>query len=174
MIKLVSVIKSSRHRSSTSMYSLTFCVRFLLPERYQRKPAVQAAAVMLRTPPVTRQSAASSSRRPRAGGRSHYVVISRDGRKLVWFALCCYSNATRAPIANPPNSAQLGGSLYHAPKLHPGPWSSVGVRPRTGRQTETQTRVTTIHFASSTTHAKCKNNYSITDYFFIPIVLNGK
>ena len=27
------------------MYSLTFCVRFLLPERHQRKPAVQAAAV---------------------------------------------------------------------------------------------------------------------------------
>jgi len=27
----------------------------------------------------------------------------------------------------------------------------VGVRPRT----DTQTRVTTIHFASSTTHAKC-------------------
>jgi len=31
----------------------------------------------------------------------------------------------------------------------------VGVRPRTDRQTDTQTRVTTIHFASSTTHAKC-------------------
>jgi len=38
----------------------------------------------------------------------------------------------------------------------------VGVRPRTDRhthrQTDTQTRVTTIHFASSTTHAKCNNN----------------
>ena len=33
--------------------------------------------------PVTRQSAASSARRPRPAGRSHYVVISRDGRKLV-------------------------------------------------------------------------------------------
>jgi len=97
----------TRHRASTSMYSLTFCVRFLLPERYQRKPAVQAAAVMLRTTPatanhrrashahfpytarnfenatVTRQSAASSARRPHPAGRSHYVVISRDGRKLV-------------------------------------------------------------------------------------------
>ena len=28
------------------------------------------------------------------------------------------------------------------------------MRPRTDRQTDTQTRVTTIHFASSTTHAK--------------------
>ena len=35
----------------TSMHSLTFCVRFLLPERHQRKPAVQTAAVLLRTPP---------------------------------------------------------------------------------------------------------------------------
>ena len=41
----------TRHRASTSMYSLTFCVRFLLPERHQWKPAVQTAAVMLRTPP---------------------------------------------------------------------------------------------------------------------------
>jgi len=56
------------------------------------------------------------------------------------FALCCHSNATRAPIANPPNSAQLGGSLYHAPKLHPGPCSiSVGVRPRTDTHRDRQT-----------------------------------
>jgi len=97
----------TRHRTSTSMYSLTFCVRFLLPERHQRKPAVQAAAVIFRTTPstanhrrashahlpytarnfenapITRQSAASIARRPRPAGRSHYVVISRDGRKLV-------------------------------------------------------------------------------------------
>jgi len=74
---------TTRHRASTSMYSLTFCVRFLLLERHQRKSAVQAAAVMLRKPPVTHQSAASSARRPRPAGRSHYVVISRDGRKLI-------------------------------------------------------------------------------------------
>jgi len=120
------------------MYSLTFCVRFLLPKRHQWKSAVQTAAVMLRTPPVSGRSPAGGARRPRHSGRSHYVVISRDGRKLVtiWFALCCHSNATLAPIANPPNSAQLGGSLYHAPKLHPGPCSSVGVRPRTDTHTD--------------------------------------
>jgi len=97
----------TRHRASTRMYSLTFCVRFLLPERHQRKPAVQAAAVMLRTPLVDGQSPGSqprplpiygaqfwerprsrasqrpAARRPRPVGRSHYVVISRDGRKLV-------------------------------------------------------------------------------------------
>ena len=70
-------ISITRHRASTSMSSLTFWVRFLLPERHQRKPAVQAAAVMLRTPTVTRQSAASSARRPHPAGRSHYVVISQ-------------------------------------------------------------------------------------------------
>jgi len=52
------------------------------------------------------------------------------------FVLCCHSNATRAPIANLPNSAQLGGSLYHDPKLHPGPCSSVGVWPRTDTHTD--------------------------------------
>jgi len=46
-------------------------------------------------------SPASSARRPRPDSHSHYVVISRDG---------------------------LGGSLYHAPKLHAGPCSSVGVQ----------------------------------------------
>ena len=32
------------------------------------------------------------------------------------FALCCHSNETRAAIANPPNSAQLGRTPYHSPK----------------------------------------------------------
>ena len=42
---------STRHRASTSMYSITFCVRVMSPERHHWKPAVQTAAVMLRTPP---------------------------------------------------------------------------------------------------------------------------
>jgi len=44
----------TRHRASTSMYSLTFCVRVMSPERHHWKPAVQAASVMLRTPPRRR------------------------------------------------------------------------------------------------------------------------
>jgi len=31
-------------------------------------------------------------------------------------------------------------SLYHAPKLHPGPCSSVGIRPRTDRHRDTHTQ----------------------------------
>jgi len=48
-------------------------------------------------------------------------------------ALSCHSNATRAPIANPPNSAQLGGSLYHAPSYIR---VRVDVRPRTDTHTD--------------------------------------
>jgi len=46
-------------------------------------------------------------------------------------ALWCYSNET-APIANPPNSAQLEGIPYHSPMLHLCPWSSVGMCRGTG------------------------------------------
>ena len=49
------------------------------------------------------------------------------------FALCC-SNETRAPIANPPSSAQLEGTPYHSSNLHPDPCSSVGMRRRTDRR----------------------------------------
>ena len=77
----IELLYPTRHRASTSMYSLTLCVRVMLPERHQWKPAVQAVAVMLRTPPST------ASHRPAAPAhpaeRSHCVVISRNGRKLV-------------------------------------------------------------------------------------------
>jgi len=123
---------------------------------------------MLRTPPPS-----TASHRPASHAHFRYTARNFENAPVTYppvtnqqraltphklgFALCCHSNITHAPTANPPNSAQLGGSLYHAPKLHLGPCISVGVRPRTDTdtQTDTQTRVTTIHFASSTTHAKC-------------------
>jgi len=152
----------TRHRASTGMYSLTFCVRVMSRERHHWKPAVQAAAVMLRTLPIDGQSPASqpcplpiydaqfcapprhppvtSEQRAQTPPSVRTVVISRDGRKLVTRVrvICCHSNATRAPIANPLNSSQLGGPgiPYHYRKLHPGPCSSVGTRPRTDRYTD--------------------------------------
>ena len=91
--QLSEIISLTRHRASTSMYSLTFCVRFLLPERHQWKPAVQTAVVMLRTPP-------SAAGRPRplpvcavrfwgrippvAGRRRAQTSPSRP------FAICCH------------------------------------------------------------------------------------
>ena len=65
--------------------------------------------------------------------------------------VCCHSNETHAPIANPPNSAQLGGTTYHSSKLHLGKCNSVGMRRgtviQTHIQTDTQTSVANIHFA---------------------------
>jgi len=63
--KIIWVHIVTMHRVSTSVFSLTFCVRVILPERHQWKPAVQSVAVMLRTPPIDGQSPASSVRRPR-------------------------------------------------------------------------------------------------------------
>ena len=56
------------------------------------------------------------------------------------------------------------GPPYHSPKLHPDPCSSVGVRPRTDRQTDTQTDARD-HYTFRvvyTTHAKCNNNNKCT------------
>ena len=55
-------------------------------------------------------------------------------------ALCCHSNETCAPIANPANSAKLESNPYHSQKLHLGPCSSVGTRRGTDRQTHRQPR----------------------------------
>jgi len=94
------------------------------PECHHWKPAVQAAAVMLRTPPIDGQSPASQPRPLAIYGaqlweRPRHPSVTNQQRAhtphKLGFALCCHSNATWAPIANPPNSAQLGGSLYHAP-----------------------------------------------------------
>ena len=88
---------------------------------------------------------------------SHKITRHRASTSTRWhfaFGLCCHSNETRAPIANPPNSAQLEGTPYHSLKLY-------RIRAEVWAcgegQTDTQTRVTIIHFASSTTHAKYNN-----------------
>jgi len=61
-------------------------------------------------------------------------------------ALCCHSNETRAPIANPPNSAQLEGTPTILPsyfRVRAVVWEcSEG---QTGRHTDTQMAVTNIH-----------------------------
>jgi len=114
----------------------------MLPECNQWKPAVQPAAVMLRKRPVDGQPATPTSHIRRAilrmappaaradpAQRLHYVVISWDGRKLVTrVRVMLPQQRNRAPIANLPKGAQLGGSLYHAAKSHLGPCSSVDMR----------------------------------------------
>jgi len=56
-------------------------------------------------------------------------------------ALCCHSNETRAPIANPLNNAQLEGTSYHSPTYI----LVCAVVCECGEgQTDTQTAVTTF------------------------------
>ena len=52
------------------------------PERYHWKPAVQAAAVNVENAPPS-PAGHRSAARTHPAERSHYVVISLDGRKLV-------------------------------------------------------------------------------------------
>jgi len=55
----------TRHKASTSMYSLTCRVRVMSPEHHQWKPTVQASAVMLRmTPSMARRRPASHAHLP--------------------------------------------------------------------------------------------------------------
>jgi len=68
--------------------------------------------------------------------------------------LCCHSNETCVLTAIPPNIAQVDGTQYHSPNLHPGPCSSMGMR----RGTDRQTAMTTIHFVLATPHAKCNKS----------------
>jgi len=107
------------------MYSLTFRVSVTTPPRYERNGTAHAAGASILSPAcVARGTACGAPGGLPLGSATHFQ--------------CCHSNAARAPIANPPNSAQL--VPYHSAKLHPGPCNSVGMRPRT----DTQTRVTTI------------------------------
>ena len=63
--------------------------------------------------------------------------------------LCCHSNATRAPTANPPNTAQSDSSeastttLSRYIRVRAAVWACG--RRQTDTQTDTQTRVTTSH-----------------------------
>jgi len=80
------------------------------------------------------------------------AVISRS-------PLCCNNNETRAPIASPLNSAQLGGTPYHSPNSSSYIQVRAAVRECGEGQTDIQTAVTTIRFVSSRTHAKCSRMY---------------
>jgi len=97
------------------------------------------------------------------------TIITRPGTERVQSladilrsALCCHSNETPTPIANPSNSAQLEGTPYHSPtyiRVRAVVWEcGEGHTDRhTDKHTDTQTAVINIHFASTMPHAKCNN-----------------
>jgi len=67
------------------------------------------------------------------------------------------SNETHAPIANPPNKAQLEDTRYHSLSYI---WVRTVVWECGDGQTDTQTAVTTMHFVSAT----FTRNVTITYY----------
>jgi len=134
------------HRASTSMYWLTFRVHVTTPPQYGRN-----------------RTASLQARRfyRWRGEPSPACVVREVGLADYHWALPCISSVAIA--TQPVHRLQIRPIVhnpYHSPKLQQGPWNSVGARPRTDTQTDTQTRVqlTTIHFASSTTHAKCNKS----------------
>ena len=72
-------------------------------------------------------------------------TVSTSTRWHFAFGLCCHSNETqtRAPTANPPNSAQLQGAPYHSPTYMP--VSSVVWYAAADRQSDTHRHVWPIH-----------------------------
>ena len=122
------------------MYSLTFRARVTTPPQYGQNGTAHAAGASMLSP-VRGSSPACVAcvcgMRAACGGPGGLPLGSA-------FPLCCHSNATRAPIANLPNSAQLGGSPYHSPKLHPGPCNTVGMRPWTDRQIDRHTHTQSV------------------------------
>ena len=68
-------------------------------------------------------------------------AMQRTSRSTRWhFAFGDMLSQQRNPRTDckSANSAQLGSTPYHFPKLHPGPCSSVGMRRQTDTQTDTQ------------------------------------
>jgi len=86
--------------------------------------------------PMIKQNFNNCGKTKRVNNSNKEQSEYRALRNISRSALCCRSNKTRASVANPPNSAQLGGTVYHSPKLHPVPCSSVGMRRGTDRHTD--------------------------------------
>ena len=73
-----------------------------------------------------------------------YTTRHRASTSTRWhfsFGLCFHSNKWMNPCTDckSAQNAQLRGTPYHSPKLHPGPCSSVGVMQGTDRQTHRHT-----------------------------------
>jgi len=110
-------------------------------------------------PAIERLQALAGISRSALNAFAVYKAIS------LYTCVCCHSNETCAPIANPPNSAQLEGTSYHSPKLHLRAcavmWAcGEGQRDRdTDRHTDGRGQY--IFFVSAMPHAKCTDSENL-------------
>jgi len=103
--------------------------------------------------PVTRRSPASSARTPR---RAFALCRHIAGWTQAWWTRYVAIATQPVPRLQIRPIVHNKGQPLPRPKLHPVS-AVVWANGRGQTDTHTQTRVTTIHFASSTTHAKCNN-----------------
>jgi len=143
----------TRHRASTSMYSLTF--RVASPLQYGRNGTAHAAGVSILSPArgvfASMRSAWHCVRR--VVGLADYrwalprisIVLPQQRNPCTDCKSAQHCTTRRYPL----QLAQVtSGSVQY---LH-----SVGMRPQTDRHTDARN---TIHFATSTTHAKCNKSH---------------
>jgi len=134
------------------MYSLTFCIHVITPLQYGRN-----GTALLQITSRVQQARQFYHWR----GESSPACIVR----AAWWAWritagLCHAFLRLPQQRNPCTNCKYAqqcttrGHPYQSPKLHLGPCNSIGMRPLT----DTQARVTTIHFASSMIHAKCNNS----------------
>ena len=142
------------------MYSLTFRIRVTTPPQYGRNGTAHAAgaSILSRGESSPACVVCVCGMRAACGGPGGLPLSSATHFHSVAIATQPVHRLQICPIVH-----NQGAYPYHSPKLHPGPCNSVGMRPRTHRQTQTdtQTRVTTIHFSWSTTHEKCNHPRAI-------------
>ena len=144
---------------------------------YSREPA--ETFVRLFANAYRRQQVDREERETQAGGEmparkpltKHRASTSTRGRFA--FGLCCRSNETRSPIANPPNGAQLEGTATILPsyiRVHAVVWACG--EGQTDAQTETLVTTIGLHIASLSTHARCNEYRSKCDdaLWLIPLV----
>jgi len=154
----ISTQTSTRHRASTSMYSLTFRVRVTTPQQYGENRAAHAAGASILSPArgvSLRRHAWCVALRAACGGPSGLPLGSATHFHSVAIATQPVHRLQIRPIVRnyrghpiPLRQVTSGSVQYcrHAAEYR---------QTHRLRHTDTQTRVTTIHFSWSTTHAKC-------------------
>ena len=159
----------TRHRASTSMYSLTFRVRVTTPPQYGQNGTAHAAGA----------SMLSLARGVFANIRSVWHCVRRAVGLHADYRWALPRISSVAIATQPVHRLQIRPVVHNQGASPTTPPSYIRVRVivqacgrgQTYRQTNTETRVSTIHFASSTTHAKCNKN-TISKFLGIIFVVN--
>jgi len=124
---------TTRHRESTSMYSLTFRVRVTTTPQYGRNGTAHAAGTSMLSPArgvFAGMHVCVCGMREACGGPGGLPLGSDMHFHSVAIATQLVHRLQIRPIVH-----NYGGIPYHSPRLHPGPCNRVGMQLRTDTQT---------------------------------------